>query len=59
MKRLSNAVLIEQFVRAYEEWQMWGDVTGIRFRVDALNAEISRRERLGELGEDDWMLPRH
>jgi hypothetical protein len=59
LRQLSNAELIAEFVRVYEQWQTWGDVTGIKFRVDTLNAEISRREHCGELGEDDWMLPRH
>jgi hypothetical protein len=59
LRRLSNAELIEQFEHAYEQCQMWADVPGLKSRLEELNVEISRRELRGELGEDDWKIPRH
>jgi hypothetical protein len=57
MKQFTNAELIEEFTRVYEQCQ--DDMPGLKFRLEELSAEISRRERLGKLGEDDWKLPRH
>jgi len=55
----SNAELITEFERAYEQQQMSGDVPGPSSRLKALNDEITRRERCGQLTEADWKISRH
>jgi hypothetical protein len=59
MERLSNAELIAEFERVCEQQEMWADEPGIMSRLKTLSAEISRRERCGQLIEDDWMVLRH
>jgi hypothetical protein len=56
---MTNAELIAEFERIWEQRQMWGDVPGIVFRLEVLNDEIFRRERCGQLTEADWKIPRH
>jgi hypothetical protein len=59
LRQLSNAELIEQFERAYEQCIRCDWEPDQKARLNELNAEISRREQCGELGEDVWELPRH
>jgi hypothetical protein len=51
--RLSNAALTDEFDAAWKAWR--GDEMG-EARLDRLDAEISRRERLGLLCDDDWRI---
>jgi hypothetical protein len=55
----TNAELIAEFERIWEQRQMWGDIPGITSRLEALNDEISRREDCGQLTEADWKISRH
>ena len=59
MKQFTNAQLIAEFERVFEQCVRCDWEPDLKARLEDLSFEIRCRERLGNLGEEDWMLPRH
>ena len=55
--RMSNQKLLAEFEATYDEYDA-GNLAAVP-RMDALHAEINRRECSGQWTEQDWMAPRH
>jgi hypothetical protein len=53
--RLSNAELVDEFSRALDARGPGELPAALMLRIDILYDEISRREHIGTMSDDDWM----
>jgi hypothetical protein len=58
MLSLSNAALLDEFDRALDARKSRRDAPDLMYRLDLLAEEISRREDIGLLTEEDWKVAR-
>lgn len=58
MFRLSNAALLDELGRALDAREARADAPDLMYRLDLLAEEISRRENIGLLTEEDWKVTR-
>jgi hypothetical protein len=58
MLSLSSAALLDELERALDARRARGDAPDLMYRLDLLAEEISRRENIGPLTEEDWKVAR-